>query len=147
MNCERAATMLSERFKNVLDPGGERELDQHLADCTECRAEVDGLCETWAILNRLDEDEEIPSDRMRNRLFDTLAAYAEVEAQSPHRASIGELLRSLAQLWSRHPVLQFGFAAAMLVVSISSAVGVHTAGGIFMIGPPGATVIQGRQTL
>ena len=47
MECERVREEFIDRLTGGIDPDRGREIDAHLASCTECRAETDRLRAIW----------------------------------------------------------------------------------------------------
>lgn len=67
----------------------------------------------WGRLGRLEAPEDVPSARMRARLWAALSAYDE------RRDGLGGRLRgALERLWPREPGWQLGLTAAALVVGV-----------------------------
>jgi len=99
-----------ERTQGTLDPEAARELDEHLASCSGCRGEAEETERLWNGMGRLTED--VPTERMRARLWAALAAY-EAEARRG-----GRLLGALERLWPRQPAWQLGITAAALLVGL-----------------------------
>jgi len=101
---------LMDRLQGRLDREAARELDEHLAGCPGCRAEAEETERLWHGMGRLSED--VPTERMRARLWAALAAY---EAEGGHR---GRLLGALERMWPRQPLWQLGFTAAALLIGL-----------------------------
>ena len=53
MDCERAREEFVERLTGSIDAERSRAIDQHLAECADCRAETDRLREMWGELGAL----------------------------------------------------------------------------------------------
>lgn len=57
MRCHRARRLLSPYMDHEIDPGGRASLEQHLAGCERCAAELERLKRQW---NALGEDSSVP---------------------------------------------------------------------------------------
>lgn len=109
MNCEDTTGLLSDRLKGLLSDEAARRLDDHLASCPACAEEAEAIGNLWAGMDALDD--HVPHERMRARFHAALAAYE----QRPSGAFTESWL---AGLWPRRPLLQAGYAAAMLAVGV-----------------------------
>ncbi|HXV75864.1 MAG TPA: zf-HC2 domain-containing protein [Candidatus Polarisedimenticolaceae bacterium] len=113
MNCDETTGRVSDRLKRLLDPRSEADLERHLSRCDDCRAEAEAIERVWNEMGRLDD--EVPSDRMRSRFHDALAAYERRDAgPAPARGSG----RRLGALWARLPGAQLASMAAALSVGM-----------------------------
>lgn len=65
--CEQAMEALLEARLTGLEEPGSGPVATHLAECANCRAEMEGLSRVWAALGRLPEVS--PGDRVRVRLL------------------------------------------------------------------------------
>src|SRR5690606_31909920 len=111
MSCERTVELLSDRLKGLLSAEEQRELETHLASCPACREESQGIEELWAAMGRLQEDDDVPHERMRARFHAALAAHDERIAGTPFD-------RLIARFWPERPALQAGLTAAALVLGL-----------------------------
>jgi hypothetical protein len=110
---------LTDRLHGRLDELADRELSEHLAGCAACCTEAEETVNMWGRLGRL-EASEVPSARMRARLWAALSAYED------RRAGLGGRLRgALERLWPREPAWQLGFTAAALVVGLLAGAGLR----------------------
>ena len=103
---------LTERLRGSLDAEAARALAEHLATCEGCRAEAEELERLWSEMGRLDED--VPSERMRARLWSALAAY---EAHG-ERGPLSGLRRALERVWPQRPAWQLALTGATLVLGL-----------------------------
>ena len=60
MNCERCRELIPEAIGEELDPRSAGELRRHLADCADCRAELELLGQTASVLKSAWPEESIP---------------------------------------------------------------------------------------
>ena len=89
---------LLERLHGRLDDAADRELTEHLAGCPACRAEAEDTERMWQRLGTLGSFEDVPSARMRSRLWEALS------------------VREESRGW--RPAWQLGAIAAALVVGL-----------------------------
>lgn len=110
MTCEETTPLLMDRLQGAISAADEERLTAHLATCAACRAELDGLTQTWNNLGSLD-DEHVPHERLRARFHAGLAAYEARESQ--HWTE-----RLLGSWWPQQPALQMGLAVALALVGV-----------------------------
>lgn len=110
MNCDETTGLLSDRLKDLLEPGDERKLEAHLGSCAACREEAAAVGALWTELGAIDDD--APHERMRARFHAALAAYEE-------RAPANRFDRFVECFWPQRPRLQMACAAALLVVGLA----------------------------
>ena len=108
MRCPETMERLLDRLHGRLDDAADRELTEHLAGCPACRAEAEDAERMWQRLGTLGSVEDVPSARMRSRLWEALSA---------HEASRG-WWGALARVWPREPAWQLVATAAALVVGL-----------------------------
>ena len=99
MNCERCRELFPEQIGEELDPQLAGELRKHLADCADCRKELELLGRTASVLRTAWPEEAIPEPLTFGR---------------PGRAAVGG---GLGFGWSRPPRMAWlGLAAAACLV-------------------------------
>jgi len=86
-SCEDTTALLIDRFKGLATADDERQLDEHLALCPECRATAEHVTRLWTNLGADDpgapEHAAVPSERMRARFHAALAAYEASDEAAP----------------------------------------------------------------
>ena len=113
MRCPEMIERLTDKLHGKLESASERELAEHLAACPGCRSEAEEIERMWHQLGRLDESVDVPTTRMRVRLWSALSVYEE------SRGGIGgRLRRAIERVWPREPAWQLGLTAAALVVGL-----------------------------
>lgn len=118
MNCHN----IREKFPDFLigdtDEVTQNQVQAHLADCRECRDELESLSAIWTKLGVLPE--ERPSDALRSRFYTMLDAYKQgLEAEKPTPRWQDLFSRWLARFWPQQPVFQFSLAMLLLVVGLT----------------------------
>jgi len=108
MRCAETGERLLDRLHGRLEDAADRELTEHLAGCPACRTEAEDAERMWQRLGGLESFEDVPSARMRARLWGALSA---------HEESRG-LRRALDRVLPREPAWQLGAMAAALVVGL-----------------------------
>jgi hypothetical protein len=88
MDCRDVTTQLADYLAGTLSDGELDLVRTHLAGCAGCRAEVDGLDETWQALGTI---VEAPPDSaaMRGRFDAVLQGYEQALGESERRARVG----------------------------------------------------------
>jgi len=104
MNCEEARTRFVDYWRGALDES-DFDFHAHLSSCDRCRAEAEELRALWGSLDQLPE--ENPSQRMRQRFYDSLREFRQRESDRQHMF-----------WWSRHPVFQVAFGVAILLIGV-----------------------------
>lgn len=104
---------LTDKLHGTLEAEAQRELAEHIAGCPACRTEAEEIERMWQRLGTLEALEDVPSARMRVRLWAALSVYEE------GRGSFGGRLRAaIERVWPREPTWQLGLTAAALVVGL-----------------------------
>ena len=83
MNCLETVERLLDRLHGRLENAADRELTEHLAGCPACRAEAGDVERMWQRLGRLESAEDVPSARMRSRLWGALSLHEERRGLRP----------------------------------------------------------------
>jgi anti-sigma factor RsiW len=123
MNCEEAKLDLGEYLSHSLTEARELEFAEHIATCEACRGETERLGTLWKGLALLPGMMPAPGDNVRERFYESLAAYRHGMASS--RPTLKE---RFAAFW---PAVAF----AMLVVGV----------GIGYMARPAAPVANGTE--
>lgn len=117
MKCEAILERFADYLAGELDPSERHEMDDHLAGCPACAAELRQLSETWAQLGVLPE--ERPSAGLRTRFYEMLAdSKSEIERArraDRERARSGGVFGSG---WFRRPAFQAVTAAALVLLGV-----------------------------
>jgi len=111
MHCKEIAQLLSEYVDGALPAGQVEQLEQHLADCEQCRQALADLRETLALVRELDE--VAPPDDLLERIHARIEAEATPATPAPARGR---------RLWYVLSTPQFRLAAA---ASLLALIGVH----------------------
>ena len=113
MRCPEMIERLTDKLHGKLESASARELAEHLSSCPACRSEAEEIERMWHQLGRLEETEDVPTGRMRVRLWSALSVYEEGRATFG-----GRLRRAIERVWPREPAWQLGLTAAALVVGL-----------------------------
>ena len=115
MKCQNVRETFADFLTGELDSRKKGTVQEHLAECSECRKELESLTEIWTKLGVLSE--ELPSSKLRSRFYSMLEEYRH-EKNAPQE-SLRERLGAWTQrLWPRKPVFQFSLALGLLVVGL-----------------------------
>ena len=113
MNCEQAQIAMTESW---MDGRQQAALDEHLAQCRECKAESDALQPVWARLAELPEGE--PSRNMPANFHQMLEAYQLGVSSAAPKPSLEGGWNWIQTRWKRTPLLQFAtFAVAIMAAA------------------------------
>jgi len=113
MNCALARLILPEYLSQSLDEKQDLAFASHLASCDVCRAETERLGSLWHGLALLPATMPEPSEQVRDRFYESLAAYR--HGMESARTGWRE---KLAALWPKQPAWQMGFSFALLVLGV-----------------------------
>ena len=115
MRCEDVTPQLVEYLAGALPEVSRDELEQHLLSCPTCRAESEGLADTWRRLDDITE-ERPDSTAMRARFEAMVKGYEHGRARA-----LGAPARERLAVWLRPPrrmqPLIHAFAAVLLLVA------------------------------
>lgn len=119
MNCRNIKTMFPDYLIGDLSQQEKLLVQNHLADCTSCRSELESLSSVWTKLGVLPEEE--PSERLRARFYSMLAAYKQGLEQERAARSWGHAFSLwLERWWPRRPVVQLGTALGLLAMGLAA---------------------------
>lgn len=126
MTCHEIKQLFPDYLIGDIDDRKRESVQVHLADCGDCRTELESLSEIWTKLGVIPE--ERPSDVLRGRFYGMLDAYKrelEKQPREPHwqRAFAAWLER----WWPRQPAYQLGIT--MLVLAAGITTGIFIRGG------------------
>jgi anti-sigma factor RsiW len=114
MNCEETKLILPEYLSESLSEAQELAFASHLAGCDACRAETERLGSLWRGLALLPGTFPEPAANVRDRFYDSLAAYRHgLESAAKHGFK-----EKLAALWPRQPAWQMAIGLAMLAMGV-----------------------------
>jgi len=117
MICDRMREQIPECLAGRLDPAAREKVIDHLDTCSACRAEMAELGVVWRGLEAMPELE--PSQAMRTRFLETLAAYQEGYQEAQRRQVYVAPRKSWwAGLWPARPAWQVAFSAALLLAGV-----------------------------
>jgi anti-sigma factor RsiW len=116
MTCEEIETRLAEYWSLTLSQEDEIAVEAHLAGCDACRAEAERLGMLWRDLARLPAPE--PGAGVRERFYETLAAYRDGAASAPPV--------TWGQRWWRHPAWQIAAGVALLLAGAGAGFSVRS---------------------
>ncbi len=115
MTCKNIKERFVEYLTNELSQKEREEIQEHVAECDECRRELEFLTEVWTELGVLKE--ERPSPQLRTRFYSMLDQYKQAESEKGSREK-GSLFSRLKNLWPKKPVFQFALTLGMLVLGL-----------------------------
>ncbi len=117
MICDRTREKLPELLAGRLDAATREKVIDHLDTCSACRAEAAELGVVWRGLEAMSEPE--PSQAMRARFRETLAAYEEGFQDAQRRQALAiPPRRWWSSFWPAQPAWQVAMAAALAVAGV-----------------------------
>jgi len=114
MKCALASHILPEYLSESLSQEQELEFVSHLATCEACRTETERLQSLWRGLALLPETMPEPGAKVRDRFYESLAAYRHGMESAPKHG----FREKLAALWPRQPAWQMGLSFALLALGV-----------------------------
>jgi hypothetical protein len=123
MNCTLASHILPEYLNESLSQEQELEFLSHLAGCEACRTETERLGSLWRGLALLPASMPEPSATVRDRFYESLAAYRHGMESAPKHG----FRERLAALWPKQPAWQMGISFALLVLGVGAGYSIRPA--------------------
>jgi hypothetical protein len=114
--CERFRALLPEYWSGAISVNQNKEVEQHLAGCEECRSESEYLKRVWTNLELIPA--EAPSPALRARFYESLDAYRRGAEESAEPLEKKQSWWTRGGGWWTRPMFQFAAAAAMLAVGV-----------------------------
>ena len=120
MTCDQTKPLFADYWAGTLADKDELELEAHLGACEVCRTELERLGILWRDLERIPQRELAPepSPKLRDRFYETLAAYRHGAAAGMKRPTPG------AASW--RGVWQIAAGVALLLGGVSIGYGVRS---------------------
>ena len=116
MNCDETRLILPEYLSESLGEAQELAFASHLSTCEACRAETERLGSLWRGLALLPGTMPEPSATVRDRFYESLAAYRHGMESAPKHG----FREKLAALWPKQPAWQMGISFALLVLGVAA---------------------------
>ena len=91
------------------------EIRAHVAECGDCRRELESLTEIWTKLGVLEEEK--PSARLSTRFYSMLEQVKQEKEENFQKVRSGFFSR-LKDLWPRKPAFQFALTLGTLVLGL-----------------------------
>jgi hypothetical protein len=116
MNCDETRLNLPEYLSESLSEAQELAFASHLTTCEACRAETERLGTLWRGLALLPATMPEPGAAVRDRFYESLAAYRHGMESAPKHG----FREKLAALWPRQPAWQMGISFALLALGVGA---------------------------
>jgi hypothetical protein len=113
MTCKYSKEKFTGYLTGEISAEEKKKIKDHVAECEECREELESLTEIWTKLGVLKEEQ--PSPRLRTRFYRMLEDYKASEAEKIQTRG-GRLISLLKNLWPRRPAFQFALSLGILVL-------------------------------
>ncbi len=112
MKCEEYQELFTRMINNELSPLEKEKLDQHLAGCGDCVAELQEIQTMWSLMAKLPAPE--PSSNMRVKFDAMLNTYKKQSAEKQNAWS--RFIELLQTLWRSQPQWPFAYNIALILV-------------------------------
>lgn len=117
MRCEELKEKAADYLAGELDEESLTQFRAHLADCPQCREEMEGLSMIWTKLGVLPKEQ--PSPALRSRFYDLLESYKRGIQKEPESRGFGRTVSQwLAGLIPRKPAFQMGLALVLVAAGL-----------------------------
>ncbi|MFC2156739.1 zf-HC2 domain-containing protein [Acidobacteriota bacterium] len=113
MRCQTHREKFTDYLTGEMDDAQKDKVQVHLAECPECRKELESLTEIWTKLGVLQE--ELPSPQMRSRFYSMLEEYKEKEAEVTFKERFSQWAKGL---WPKKPAMQAALSFGLLFFGI-----------------------------
>jgi anti-sigma factor RsiW len=119
MKCDELREKFADYLAGELDEKSLGEVRGHLAECTACREEMEGLSAIWTKLGVLPKEQ--PGGALRSRFYEMLQAYMEGMAKDHERPGLGQALSGwLGRLMPRRPAYQLALSLVLIAAGLGS---------------------------
>jgi hypothetical protein len=115
MNCHNIKDLFPDYMTGELENNQKAEVQAHLADCADCRTELEDLILMWDKLGVLEE--ELPSPHLRSRFYAAFENYKE-EWEKTHYGAKSRLGSWFQGWWPKKPVVQFALSCGLLIIGL-----------------------------
>src|SRR5690349_15366150 len=110
MSSQHVTDQLLSYISGELDNFQKRNIETHLAGCTDCKRELVSMRQIWADLGTLPEQH--PSENLRTHVYSMIDAYEQGERTARAPESRPGFLERIVL---RNPLIQFGLAILLVV--------------------------------
>jgi hypothetical protein len=121
MSCHKIQDLFADFLTGEADEAARREVQDHIASCAACRADLEEITAAWARLGLLPA--EAPSGRLRAGFYAMLDAAKEEEERRAARPRAGRLFAAWWEgVWAGRPALAMGLAGALFVIGLGAGI-------------------------
>jgi hypothetical protein len=123
MKCEDIQELIIEYIGGGLNDMDTRRVEEHLASCENCRAEVADMKSIWSKLENMEMED--PSDTLRrnfNNMIDSYSLGMDNNSRAPWHEMISKWLESW---WPKRPLMQFATTVAVLIIGLATGLAVN----------------------
>lgn len=117
MNCHNIKNLFPDYLTGDLERDQKKDVQAHIADCLECRKELEDLTLTWNKLGVLEE--ELPNPHLRSRFYAALENYKEEweRARYGAKSRMGSWFQGW---WPKKPAVQFALSCGLLIIGLAA---------------------------
>ena len=117
MDCEKIKKLIPDYIIGNLNPKTKLQVDDHIAECTGCKQEIEDMNCVWSKLEQIPEEE--PRPEIRRRFYSMLETYSHGLNYSSEKVSWSDKINTWVEKFlPRRPVFQLGIITAMLIVGM-----------------------------
>ncbi|MGA0559516.1 HEAT repeat domain-containing protein [Larkinella sp. VNQ87] len=116
MNCESAKEQLIDLLGNELSDTDRIAVEAHLAQCTDCQAELQATRQLWLAMGNVPMPE--PGEKVRTRFYAMLETYQHTEAQK-RRRSWKSILRRVRRFLTPQLAVRVAYSLTLVLVGLA----------------------------
>jgi hypothetical protein len=114
MKCDNDKKQLARWINNEMSEAERVAFETHLANCAECRMELETDQQVWDLLGELETPEPTPA--LRPRFYAMLDTYK--ESQTPSRNAFADIVNMFRQLWTVQPGFRLVYSVVLVVAGL-----------------------------
>ena len=114
MKCENDKKQLARWINNEMTEAERAAFEIHLAQCAECRQEMETDQQVWDLMGEIRVPE--PSDAMRLKFHAMLDTYK--ESQEEWKSPFADISQMFKRLWSVQPGFQLAYSLVLVVMGL-----------------------------
>ena len=122
MNCEDIKALIIEYIDGALNNKDAQRVNEHLASCKDCRAELTDIRSTLLKLDNFEMEQ--PSVNLRRNFQSMIETYSlGMNNSKPSRRSA--IVNWLESWWPRRPLIQFITTLALLIIGLVTGLSIN----------------------
>jgi hypothetical protein len=114
MKCKDYREQFASLLNNTLDKTKRSEIESHLTDCDDCRAEYEAFEKIWNLMGEISQPE--PSEALRKGFNNVLSDYR--EELNERKNTIGEWMNKLREFWALQTQPRLAFSLLLVALGL-----------------------------